>query len=81
MNTIHIEVLNPASLSLLKELEKLKFITIQKNESPSGDFIDFVQKLRSKSHDLPSLEEITAEVEQQRSEMYAISAEENKGNY
>ena len=72
MNTIHIEVLNPASLSLLKELEKLKLISIHKSESTSNDFIDFVHKLRSKSHDLPNLEEITAEVEQQRSEMYAI---------
>ena len=81
MNTIQIEVLNPASLSLLKELEKLKLISIHKTESTDSDFMDFVHKLRSKSHDLPSLEEITAEVEQQRSEMYAISSEEDKGHH
>ena len=74
MNTIHVEVLNPASLSLLEELDKLKFISIHKTENPTDDFLDFVHKLRSKSHDLPNLEEITAEVEQQRSEMYAISS-------
>jgi len=74
MNTIQVEILNPASLSLLEELEKLKFISIHKSESRSNDFIDFVHKLRSKSHDSPSLEEISAEVEQHRSEMYAISS-------
>ena len=76
MNIIHVEVLNPASITLLEELEKLKLIAIHKSEkvkSHNGDFIDFVQYLRSKSHDVPSLEEITAEVEQQRSEMYAVS--------
>ena len=76
MNTIRVEVLNPASITLLEELEKLKLIAIHKSEkvkSHSSDFIDFVHHLRSKSHDTPSLEEITAEVEQQRSEMYAIS--------
>ena len=76
MNTIRVEVLNPASITLLKELEKLKLIAIHESEkvkSYSGDFIDFVNIIRSKSNDIPSLEEITAEVEQQRSEMYAIS--------
>ena len=76
MNTIRVEVLNPASITLLKELEKLKLIAIHESEkvkSYSCDFIDFVNIIRSKSNDIPSLEEITAEVEQQRSEMYAIS--------
>jgi len=84
MNTIRVEVLNPKSISLLEELEKLQLIAIRKSEkvkSQGGDFIDFVQKLRLKSHNVLSLEEITAEVEQQRSEMYAVSVEENKGHH
>ena len=79
-NSIRIEVLNPASLTLLEELEKLQFIAIyrgKKEKSQNCDFIDLVHKLRSKSDNLLSLEEITAEVEQQRSEMYAVFAEKN----
>jgi len=84
MDTIHVEVLNPASLTLLEELEKLQFIAIHKGKKghhAGYDFISLVQKIRSKSRDLPSMEEITAEVEQQRSEMYAISSEKNKGHH
>ena len=83
MNTIRVDVLNPASLALLEDLEKLQLIAIhrsKKAKSPSCEFIDLVQKLRSKSQDSPSLEEITAEVEQQRSEMYAIATEKDE-NY
>jgi hypothetical protein len=69
MNTISVDILNPASLSLLEELEKLQFIT---NHKRNSDFMDLVQRLRSKAGNVPSLEEITAEVEQQRAEMYAI---------
>jgi len=43
--------------------------------------MDLVQKIRSKVQNPPSLEEITAEVEQQRTEMYAVSAEENQDYY
>ena len=84
MNTIRVEVLNPKSISLLKELEKLQLIAICKSKkvkSQSDDFIDLVQKIRLKSRNVPSLEEITAEVEQQRNEMYAISVEENKDHH
>jgi hypothetical protein len=76
MNTISVEVLNPRSLPLLEELEKLQLIVIHKSKkvkSQNSDFIDLVQKLRLKSRNSLSLEEITAEVEQQRAEMYAIS--------
>ena len=75
MNTIRVDILNPASLTLLEELEKLRLIAIRKEEnvkSSSSDFMDLVQKIRSKSENPPSLEEITAEVEQERAEMYAV---------
>ena len=74
MNTINvnIDVFNPQSLRLLEELAKLQLIAIRKKETVrSNDFMDVVQKIRSKSQNPPSLEEITAEVEQQRAEMYA----------
>ena len=75
MNTIKIDILNPASLTLLEELEKLRLIAIRKEEnikSSSSDFMDLAQKIRSKSENPPSLEEITAEVEQERTEMCAV---------
>jgi len=84
MNTISIEVLNPASLTMLEELEKLRFISIrgiEKLKTPRMEFIDLVQKFRSQSRNLPTLEEITAEVEQQRSEMYAEAVETGTGNH
>ena len=80
MNTIQVEVLNPGSLRLLEELEKLQLINIHNGKSvksTSCEFIDFVQKLRSNSNDLPNMDEITAEVELQRNEMYAISSQKN----
>ena len=83
MDTINIKVLNPACITLLEDLEKLQLITIHRDDkvnNPSKNFIDLVQKLRSKSNILPSMDEITAEVEQQRAEMYAFSTEESKGN-
>ena len=75
MNTIEVDILNPASLNLLEELEKLRLIAIRKEnyvKSTSSDFMDLVQKIRSKSENPPSLKEITAEVEQERVEMYAV---------
>ena len=79
MNTISVDILNPASLRLLKELAELRLIAIHNEETvkskiKSDNFVDLVKKIRSNSQNPPSLEEITAEVEQQRTEMYAVSA-------
>ena len=76
MSTISVDILNPSGLSLLKELEKLKLIVIHDSEKTSvksNDFMDLVQKIRTKSNTPLSLDEITTEVEQQRAEMYAVS--------
>lgn len=76
METVSVDILNPSGLSLLKELEKLKLIAIHENEKTSvksDDFMDLVRKIRKKSTTPLSLDEITAEVEQQRAEMYAVS--------
>ncbi len=76
MNSIKVDILNPASLPLLEELAKLHLIAIRKEKSPKGqsdDFMNLVQKIRSKTQNPPSLEEITAEVEQERAKMYAVA--------
>ena len=51
---------------------------MKKINSPISNFIDLVQKIRSKSSNIPSLEEITSEVEQQRAEMYIVFTEEKR---
>jgi hypothetical protein len=74
MNTIRIDVHHVESLKLLESLAKLGLIDIHKEKAvkhKESDFMDLVQKIRSKAQNPPSLEEITAEVEQQRAEMYA----------
>ena len=76
MDTVNVsvDILNPGSLKLLEELANLQLIAIRKQEpvkSKNNDFMNVVQKIRSKIQNPPSLEEITAEVEQQRAEMYA----------
>ena len=76
MDTFRVDILNTESLKLLENLAKLGLITIHKErtiKNKSDDFMDFVQKIRSKSQNTPSLEEITAEVEQYRTEMYATA--------
>ena len=77
MDTIRVDVLHSESLKLLENLAKMGLISIHREETikkGKGDFMDLVQKIRAKNQNPPSLEEITAEVEQQRAEMYAISS-------
>ena len=73
MTTISIDVLNHKALTLLEDLASLRLIAIKKEISKPNEFMDLVQQIRSKSTNPPSLEEITAEVEQQRAEMYATT--------
>ena len=69
MNTIRVTVLKPQAFDLLQTLAKLNLITIEKEKS--DELIDVVKRIRNKVENPPSLEEITAEVEKIRSEMYA----------
>ncbi|HYV90722.1 MAG TPA: hypothetical protein VE978_03025 [Chitinophagales bacterium] len=78
MNTINVEIINPKAKKLLNDLEERKLIRIEKNYSPS-DFIQFVKQLRKKAKRVPSLEEITGDVEIVRSKRYALR--KNKGNH
>ena len=76
MNTVRVDIVNSESLKLLENLARMGLIAIHKEEvakSKSNDFMDLIHKIRSKVQHPPSLEEITAEVEQQRAEMYAVS--------
>lgn len=69
MNTLSIEILNPKAKKLLQDLADLKLIAIR--EVSNDAFANTLAKLRSKSDDAISLEEITAEVEAVRSKRYA----------
>ena len=66
METISIEIKNPKAKQLLKDLESLNLITIK--TKPTLDMV--LEKLRKKSQDVPTLEEITSEVEKVRQARY-----------
>ncbi|MBE9461693.1 hypothetical protein ACFP1I_30730 [Dyadobacter subterraneus] len=69
MNTIRIDILNPKAEKLLEDLADLDLIAIQ--DSSKNGFASILEKLRTKAKNIPSLEEITAEVELIRSQRYA----------
>ena len=68
METIRIDILNPKAKNLLKDLADLNLIKIK--EGKKSDFSDLLKKLRSKSKEELSLEEITKEVENVRKSRY-----------
>lgn len=68
METIRIDIINPKAKKLLKDLADLKLIRIKKEVK--SDFFDLLQKLRSKSDQSMSIEEITREVEDVRKSRY-----------
>jgi hypothetical protein len=69
MNTLRVDILNPKAAVILKELADLKLITIQ--DTSKNSFAAVLKRLRTKSKSVPTLEEITAEVEKVRSKRYA----------
>ena len=69
METIQIDILNPTAKKLLKNLADLNLIKINKTKSKS-DFSALLQKLRERSTDEISLDEITNEIEQVRKLRY-----------
>ena len=71
MNTVSIKILNPKALDLLRTLSNLNLISIE--EEKTDEMIDVVRRIRNKVTNPPSLEEITAEVENVRNEMYALA--------
>jgi len=73
MNTMRIDILNPKATQLLRELEALNLIAIQ--DTSQDSFAGVLEKLRAKFKSVPSMEEITTEVEIVRSKRYANSEE------
>ena len=69
METIIIDILNPKAKSLLQDLADLKLIRIQKDKV-RNEFKELLDKLRMKSAEAPSLDEITKEVELVRKARY-----------
>lgn len=65
MNTITIEILNPKAKKLLKNLVDLDLINIRENKE--NGFSKLLKKLRSNNTNNLSLDDITNEVEQERS--------------
>jgi len=68
METIRIDILNPKAKNLLKNLADLNLIKINKDKK--SDFSTLLKKLRTKSKDEISLDEITKEVEEVRKSRY-----------
>ncbi len=68
METIRIDILNPKAKNLLKDLAELNLIKIRKEKK--SDFSNLLNKLRSKSTEELSLDEITKEVESVRKSRY-----------
>jgi len=68
METIRIDIINPKAKKLLKNLADLKLIRIKKEVK--SEFSSLLQKLRNKSSESISLDEITEEVENVRKSRY-----------
>jgi len=71
MEALRIEILNPKVKTILKQLADLDLIAISKTESPTLELKNLLKKLRSKSEEVPSLDDITKEIETVRAERYA----------
>lgn len=69
MDTLRINIINPKAINLLKDLADMNLISIQDNSENA--FEEVLKRLRSKTDETPSLDEITAEVEAERTRRYA----------
>ncbi len=69
METIKIDILNPKVKSILKDLADLDLIRIKK-EKVKSEFKELLNKFRIDSEQTPSIDEITAEVEEIRKARY-----------
>lgn len=71
MKTIEIDILNPKAIKLLQALADLKLIAIKPKENTFDKVIANFRAKAALKGDVPSIEEITAEVEAVRTERYA----------
>lgn len=69
MESLRIEIVNPKAMSIIKNLADMDLIRIKK-EKGKNEFAELLAKLRRNSDQVPSLEEITKEVESVRKSRY-----------
>ena len=69
MERMQIDILNPKAKKLLRSLDEMNLIKINKTKDKS-DFLALIKKIRARSSDEISHDEITNEVEQVRSLRY-----------
>lgn len=69
MTVITVELIDPRVKALLEDLAKMNLIRIRvEEEVPSKRLSALLSKLRSKEDEAPSMEEITKEIEQVRTQ-------------
>jgi hypothetical protein len=68
MSIFQIKILNPKAIKLIQDLADLELISI--SQPKESGFFNLLAKLRSKAEFVPSLEEITKEVDKIRAERY-----------
>ena len=68
MTPLRIKILNPKALNLIKDMEDLQLITVEKE--PSSKVQEYLKNMRKRSAEAPSLKEIAALVEQVRAKRY-----------
>ena len=73
METMNIELINPKAKILLQDLAELNLISIKKQSALS----EILTKLRRNEAELPSLEDITKEVESVRQARYERKTQNN----
>jgi hypothetical protein len=69
MEALKIEILNPKALQLIKGMQDLKLIKV--SYEPVSTLKAYLRKMRSNASAAPSLEEITAIVEDVRAKRHA----------
>ena len=71
MESIRIEILNPKVKKILQNLADLELIRMQEKDNISS-LKELFSRLRSNYKNTPSMDEITAEVEEERARRYGI---------
>jgi hypothetical protein len=69
METIKVDILNPKAKTILKNLADLNLIRIKRSKVKS-ELKDLLTRLRINQGEIPSLDDITAEVELVRKARY-----------
>ena len=71
METLQIDILDPKAKNLLKNLADLRLISIRTANTSKKEFMNLLERLRSRSGKAPSIKEITKVVETVREQRYA----------